>query len=110
MYEMSNICIFILTLQQIEQTQADLKSMLDEKEDLINERDAYKCKLHRLNHQLMVALSRNKSNCLDRSQTGLLLDIDALVMENRYLQERLTQAQAEKDLATHALTKYKVKI
>ncbi|XP_077294274.1 coiled-coil domain-containing protein 149-B isoform X1 [Arctopsyche grandis] len=93
--------------KKIEQTQADLKSMLDEKEDLINERDAYKCKLHRLNHQLMIALSRNKSNCLDRSQSGLLLDIDALVMENRYLQERLTQAQAEKDLATHALTKYK---
>lgn len=82
--------------------------MLDEKEDLITERDAYKCKLHRLNHQLMVALSRNKTNSLDKAKSGLLLDIDALVMENRYLQERLTQVQAEKELANHALAKYKV--
>jgi hypothetical protein len=88
--------------------QNDLKSMLDEKEDLINERDAYKCKLHRLNHELMVALSKNKTPGAEQSKPGLLLDIDALVMENRYLQERLTQALAEKELANNALTKYKV--
>jgi hypothetical protein len=31
--------------------------MLDEKEDLIQERDAYKCKVHRLNHSMAALVS-----------------------------------------------------
>ena len=34
----------------------DLQSLLDEKVDLIQERDAYKCKLHRLNHSMAALL------------------------------------------------------
>ena len=34
----------------------DLQSLLDEKVDLIQERDAYKCKVHRLNHSMSALL------------------------------------------------------
>lgn len=52
----------------------------------------------------MIALSKkNKKN-----ENGIVLDIDALIMENRYLQERLNQAIAEKELATATMSKYKV--
>ena len=34
----------------------DLQSLLDEKVDLIQERDAYKCKVHRLNHSMAALL------------------------------------------------------
>ena len=34
----------------------DLQSLLDEKVDLITERDAYKCKVHRLNHSMAALL------------------------------------------------------
>ena len=33
--------------------------MLDEKEDLVQERDAYKCKVHRLNHSMAALLKSN---------------------------------------------------
>lgn len=91
-----NIIIF-----QISQLQSDLQAMLDEKEELIKERDAFKCKVHRLNHELGVLL---------KVEQGPLLDGDALITENRYLHERLQQAEAETILATQALAKYKVRI
>jgi hypothetical protein len=53
----------------------DLQTVLDEKEELITERDAYKCKVHRLNHEL---------NAVLKGDNKKLVDIDALVMENRY--------------------------
>jgi hypothetical protein len=53
----------------------DLQAVLDEKEELVTERDAYKCKVHRLNHEL---------NILLKGDSKRLIDIDALVMENRY--------------------------
>jgi len=40
----------------------DLKAVIDEKEELITERDAYKCKAHRLNHELFVALRAKKTH------------------------------------------------
>jgi hypothetical protein len=53
----------------------DLQAVLDEKEELVMERDAYKCKVHRLNHEL---------NVLVKGDSKRLIDVDALVMENRY--------------------------
>lgn len=40
----------------------DLKAIIDEKEELINERDAYKCKAHRLNHELQVSLKAKETH------------------------------------------------
>lgn len=55
---------FICHLENIKKKNAqlafDLKGIIDEKEELITERDAYKCKAHRLNHELLVALKANK--------------------------------------------------
>lgn len=80
------------------QLQSDLQVLLDEKEELITERDAYKCKVHRLNHEL---------NALLKGDTNKVIDIDALIMDNKYLQERLEQVQEEKELSHQALLKYK---
>lgn len=54
------------------QLKVDLQSVLDEKQELEIERDAFKCKAHRLNHELSNALSASKP-----------VDVDALVNENR---------------------------
>uniref|UniRef100_A0A1B6GJD2 Coiled-coil domain-containing protein 149 n=1 Tax=Cuerna arida TaxID=1464854 RepID=A0A1B6GJD2_9HEMI len=80
------------------QLEADLRGVLDEKQELITERESYLCKLARLNHQLNVLL---------KSDTSRLIDIDAIVMDNKYLQEQIQQLQAEKELAHQALLKYK---
>lgn len=52
----------------------DLQSILDEKEELLTERDAYKCKVHRLNHELSTLL---------KGENHTVIDIDSLIMENR---------------------------
>ncbi|XP_015589543.1 coiled-coil domain-containing protein 149 isoform X2 [Cephus cinctus] len=78
------------------QLQTDLQTLLDEKHELEIERDAFKCKAHRLNHELSKALSASKP-----------VDLDALINENRYLQERLQQLLEEKELARQSLSKYK---
>ena len=54
------------------QLKFDLQSVIDEKQELEMERDAFKCKAHRLNHELSKALSASKP-----------VDVDALVNENR---------------------------
>lgn len=55
---------FICHLENLKKRNAqlafDLKGIIDEKEELATERDAYKCKAHRLNHELLVALKANK--------------------------------------------------
>ncbi|KAI4495037.1 hypothetical protein M0804_001238 [Polistes exclamans] len=78
------------------QLQIDLQTVLDEKYELEMERDAFKCKAHRLNHELSKALNASKP-----------IDVDALINENRYLQERLQQLIEEKELARQSLSKYK---
>ncbi|XP_021938781.1 coiled-coil domain-containing protein 149 [Zootermopsis nevadensis] len=83
---------------QCTQMRTDLQAVLDEKEELVTERDAYKCKVHRLNHEL---------NALLKGDSKKLVDVDSLVMENRYLKERLQQAEEEKDMSNQALSKYK---
>ncbi|KAK0182599.1 hypothetical protein PV327_000720 [Microctonus hyperodae] len=78
------------------QLQNDLKNLIDEKHELETERDAFKCKAHRLNHELSKALKATQP-----------VDLDALVNENRYLQERIQQLLEEKELARQSLSKYK---
>uniref|UniRef100_A0A182RHW1 Uncharacterized protein n=1 Tax=Anopheles funestus TaxID=62324 RepID=A0A182RHW1_ANOFN len=83
------------------QLQYDFRSLLDEKEETVTERDAYKCKAHRLNHELNVAL-RGAGGA---SQT--LLDIDGLILENKYQTEKIANIENELSLARQAASKYK---
>ncbi|XP_023242902.1 coiled-coil domain-containing protein 149-like [Centruroides sculpturatus] len=76
----------------------DLQAVLDEKEELVTARDAYCHKVDRLNHQL---------NCMLRGDKEQIVDIDAILMDNRFLQERLKQVQEEKAMVTATLSKYK---
>lgn len=57
---------------QYTQAKTDLQMVLDEKHELEMERDAFKCKAHRLNHELSKALNASKP-----------VDLDALINENR---------------------------
>ncbi|XP_050069601.1 coiled-coil domain-containing protein 149-A [Anopheles maculipalpis] len=83
------------------QLQYDFRSLLDEKEETVTERDAYKCKAHRLNHELNVALRGAGGS----SQT--LLDIDGLILENKYQAEKIANIENELGLARQAASKYK---
>ncbi|XP_062565739.1 coiled-coil domain-containing protein 149 [Armigeres subalbatus] len=82
------------------QLQYDFRSLLDEKEDVVMERDAYKCKAHRLNHELSVMLKDDKSQ-------QKILDIDGLILENKYQQEKITNLENELELSRQSATKYK---
>uniref|UniRef100_A0A182V3H4 Coiled-coil domain-containing protein 149 n=2 Tax=Anopheles merus TaxID=30066 RepID=A0A182V3H4_ANOME len=86
------------------QLQYDFRSLLDEKEETVTERDAYKCKAHRLNHELNVAL-RGAGGAGGASQT--LLDIDGLILENKYQAEKIANIENELSLARQAASKYK---
>ncbi|GAB0088936.1 Coiled-coil domain-containing protein 149-A [Sergentomyia squamirostris] len=85
------------------QLQYDFRSLLDEKEEIVMERDAFKCKVHRLNHELSVALKGNESQMK-------VLDIDSLVRENKYLMEKLKNVENELELVQHSLNKYKAMV
>uniref|UniRef100_A0A915L150 Coiled-coil domain-containing protein n=1 Tax=Romanomermis culicivorax TaxID=13658 RepID=A0A915L150_ROMCU len=76
----------------------DLKTLLCEKEELIVERDAYKTKTERQNAELNLILNGDERR---------LMDIDSLLGENRYLKERLQNAQEENGMTKAALSKYK---
>ncbi|XP_073842950.1 uncharacterized protein [Musca autumnalis] len=95
---------FICHLEQLKKKNAqlafDLKAVIDEKEELTNERDAYKCKAHRLNHELQVALKAKETH-------PKFLDIDSIILENKYLNERLKHIESEVDLTKQAVSKYK---
>jgi Uncharacterized coiled-coil protein (DUF2353) len=64
--------------------QFDFRSLLDEKEEIVNERDAYKCKAHRLNHELNEALKADG-----------MIDFDSLILENKFLHDRIDNLQKE---------------
>lgn len=66
------------------------QSLLDEKEDLVQERDSYKCKVHRLNHSMSALLK------CDGYKT---IDLDWLLAENTFLRDNLNNAIEEKQLA-----------
>lgn len=95
---------FICHLENLKKKNAqlafDLKAILDEKEEAVTERDAYKCKAHRLNHELLLALKANESH-------PRLLDVDSIVLENKYLQERLKNSETELEMTTQSMNKYK---
>ncbi|XP_055377643.1 coiled-coil domain-containing protein 149 [Condylostylus longicornis] len=78
----------------------DLKVLTDEKEEIVSERDAYKCKSHRLNHELLTALKVNDSH-------PNTVDLDALILENKYLQEMLKHCEWEMEFAQKTANKYK---
>uniref|UniRef100_A0A336LPH3 CSON000086 protein n=1 Tax=Culicoides sonorensis TaxID=179676 RepID=A0A336LPH3_CULSO len=86
--------------KQIAQLKYDLKGVLDEKEEVVTERDAYKCKAHRLNFELNTALK-------NEGPQAKILDIDALILENKLLQERLKNLESELEMSKNTVEKHK---
>ncbi|GIX80646.1 coiled-coil domain-containing protein 149 [Caerostris darwini] len=76
----------------------DLEAVFDEKEELITSRDQYIHKYERLNQQM---------NYFLRGDQQKPVDIDGVLMENKYLQERIKQAEEEKAVTASALEKCK---
>lgn len=93
------------------------------------ERDAYKYKVHRVNHELLRSLKANKVHpkvhfyldYLDvesledeEKSEGIVfvqlqfLDIDSVITENDYLQERLNSVQNQLDTMNQKLEKCNV--
>ena len=68
----NDVCYNILF--QYCQLEKDLQQVLDEKEEYVTERDAYKHKYERLNQELNYILKGDEKR---------VVDIDALVMENK---------------------------
>ncbi|CAG9787797.1 unnamed protein product [Diatraea saccharalis] len=103
----------ILELEKIhkkyQQIQLDYQATLDEKEELISDRDYYKNKVQHLNQQISYILSNRIKVQTDKEidPPKPIVDIDALVTENKYLHERITQLQVEKEIIKRTLTKYK---
>ncbi|XP_060801501.1 coiled-coil domain-containing protein 149 isoform X2 [Amyelois transitella] len=98
--------------KKYQQLQLDYRATLDEKEELISDRDYYKNKVQRLNQQISYILSnrvkaQNTDNDSNINPPKPLVDIDALIMENKYLHERITQLEVEKEIIKRTLTKYK---
>lgn len=79
------------------QLEQDLQILLDEKQDLIKQRDIYYDKMSRLNIQIKNLLNISNQN----------IDFDAIVMENKYLKQRLEDVLNEKKLWSKTVSKYK---
>lgn len=79
------------------QLEQDLQILLDEKQDLIKQRDIYYDKMQRLNIQIRNLLNISNQN----------VDFDAIVMENKYLKQRLEDVLNEKKLWNKTVSKYK---
>ena len=60
---------------QHQQLERDLQQVMDEKEELVTERDVYRLKYDRLNKELHYILQGDERR---------VLDVDALIMENRF--------------------------
>ncbi|CAH2084715.1 unnamed protein product [Euphydryas editha] len=93
--------------KKYQQMQLDYRATLDEKEELVSDRDYYKSKVQRLNHQMSYILSNRVNTQKDEQSPKPIVDIDALLTENKYLHERITQLQVEKEICKRTLTKYK---
>lgn len=88
--------------------QLDYRATLDEKEELASDRDYYKSKVMRLNHQISAILNRSKASEDGNEAPKPIIDVDTVVNENKYLHERVTQLQVEKEIVKRNLAKYKV--
>ncbi|CAG9562751.1 unnamed protein product [Danaus chrysippus] len=88
--------------KKYQQIQLDYRTTLDEKEELVSDRDYYKNKVQRLISQIF-----NNSVKTDNEKSTPFVDVDALLTENKYLHERITQLQVEKEIVKRTLTKYK---
>ncbi|XP_040191113.1 coiled-coil domain-containing protein 149 isoform X4 [Rana temporaria] len=86
------------TREQIEALEHDLRAALDELQDVKQERSFFQDKADRLNQELNHVLGGDEKR---------IIDVDALCMENRYLQERLKQLQEEVNLQKNNIVKYK---
>ncbi|XP_031799010.1 coiled-coil domain-containing protein 149 isoform X3 [Sarcophilus harrisii] len=75
--------------EQIESLEHDLQASVDELQDIKEERSSYQDKVDRLNQELNHILGGHENR---------IIDVDALCMENRYLQERLKQLHEENAL------------
>ncbi|KAG8510313.1 Coiled-coil domain-containing protein 149, partial [Galemys pyrenaicus] len=84
--------------EQIESLEHDLQASVDELQDVKEERCSYQDKVERLNQELNHILGGHENR---------IIDVDALCMENRYLQERLKQLQEEVNLLKSNIAKYK---
>ncbi|XP_049486349.1 coiled-coil domain-containing protein 149 isoform X1 [Panthera uncia] len=84
--------------EQIESLEHDLQASVDELQDVKEERSSYQDKVERLNQELNRILGGHENR---------LIDVDALCMENRYLQERLKQLHEEVNLLKSNIAKYK---
>ncbi|XP_004681426.1 PREDICTED: coiled-coil domain-containing protein 149 isoform X2 [Condylura cristata] len=84
--------------EQIESLEHDLQASVDELQDVKEERCSYQHKVERLNQELNHILGGHENR---------IIDVDALCMENRYLQERLKQLQEEVNLLKSNIAKYK---
>uniref|UniRef100_A0A8C1QEK3 Coiled-coil domain containing 149a n=1 Tax=Cyprinus carpio TaxID=7962 RepID=A0A8C1QEK3_CYPCA len=81
-----------------EELEHSLKTLSDELQDVKAERNVFKEKAERLNLEL---------NHILGGQEKRIIDVDALCMENKYLQERFKQVQEEVSLLKSNIQKYK---
>lgn len=83
--------------------EGDVRGLVEEREELVRELDAATHKLHRLNHILNTVLSSVSSPGAPKR----IIDLDAIITENRYLQQRMKQTEEERNLARSNASKYK---
>ncbi|XP_036407319.1 coiled-coil domain-containing protein 149-like [Megalops cyprinoides] len=81
-----------------EELEHSLKASADELQDVKAERAVFQEKANRLNLELNHILGGHENR---------IIDVDALCMENRYLQERFKQLQEEVNLLKMNIMKYK---
>uniref|UniRef100_A0A2S2QHD8 Coiled-coil domain-containing protein n=1 Tax=Sipha flava TaxID=143950 RepID=A0A2S2QHD8_9HEMI len=83
-----------------QQLKLDFGLLLDDKQELITERDGFRNKIRRLNYELAASLKANKNQSI--------LDIDSILFENKYLNERLQLEIAEKEMIKKTNSIYQV--
>ncbi|CAH2241723.1 coiled-coil domain-containing protein 149 [Pararge aegeria] len=93
--------------KKYQQIQLDYRATLDDKEELVSDRDYYKNKVQRLNQQISYILNNRTKSQAENDTPKPIVDIDAILTENKYLHERITQLQVEKEIVKRTLTKYK---
>lgn len=85
--------------------EGDVRGLVEEREELVRELDASSHKIHRLNYILNTILSNSSTSDI---QAKRIVDLDSIITENRYLQERLKQTEEEKNLIRSNASKYKL--